>query len=778
MKKLLTTLFISCSFHFIANGQGFCVDSLAINYVPFADTDSQLYEEDLAEFFIVNNDICVYNYGCTDHTAYNYDPSAALNQVSEEDTSDPCVPYILGCDNPNFLEYNPEVNTPNNEISCLTTAVYGCMDSIMWNYNIEANIESDNCIHVVFGCTNSLAFNYDSTANVNDGTCISVIEQLYQSFDAWNASIDLEAGWNMFGYGCPTSMAITEGLSNITEIIIITKDNNGNVYMPEFGFNGIGDFTPGFGYQIKLTESTEDFSLCDLYEIDIPEDNIVSLQDAVTSLSEEISYLYAEIDFMAPYFGCIDSTACNYASSALVDDDGCSYPEIGYNCDGFIKITQANIQQAIDDWFQDSELSSSIYGHISDWDVSNVTDMNGLFSGRVIHESLSSWDVSNVIDMSFLFNVAALNQDLSSWDVSNVIYMNNLFSGVTNFNQDLSSWDVSSVTNMGGMFSNATYFNQDLSSWDVSNVTNMDFMFNMATSFNQDLSSWDVSNVTGMFSMFQHATSFNQDLSSWDVSNVTDMMFMFQNANSFNQDLSSWDVSNVTNMAFMFIDATSFNQDLSSWDVSNVTDIGGMFTGNNLSSENQCVIQTSFSTNPYWPYDWGCPSVEVGDFAWGGIVFYIDETGQHGLVAAMEDLTEGATDPYEWGYDGYEWGCVGEYVDGADATAIGSGLNNTFDIINHGCVTTQGGISAAQATLNAQINGYTDWYLPSKFELLEMFNTIGNGAEENVGAFISWYWSSSEDDNYHSWFMNFNGSGNLNQDDKEETGRVRPIRSF
>ena len=69
----------------------------------------------------------------------------------------------------------------------------------------------------------------------------------------------------MFGYGCPISIGVAEGLSNHTENIIITKDNNGAVYMPEFSFNGIGDFTPGFGYQIKLTEAIEGFSLCDWY---------------------------------------------------------------------------------------------------------------------------------------------------------------------------------------------------------------------------------------------------------------------------------------------------------------------------------------------------------------------------------------------------------------------------------------------------------------------------------------------------------------------------------
>jgi len=173
-------------------------------------------------------------------------------------------------------------------------------------------------------------------------------------------------------------------------------------------------------------------------------------------------------------------------------------------------------------------------------------------------------------------------------------------------------------------------------------------------------------------------------------------------------------------------------------------------------------------------------SYQVGDLAHGGIVFYVDETGQHGLVAALEDLTEGATDPWGAGFNGYEWGCYDEGVNGADGTSIGTGYQNTLDIANQGCTTRNGGITAAQAALDAEINGYSDWYLPSKDELIEMYNTIGNGGSEgNIGGFSSspWYWSSSETNNNNAWYVFFN-NGYTVYNYKYSSGRVRVIRAY
>ena len=94
--------------------------------------------------------------------------------------------------------------------------------------------------------------------------------------------------------------------------------------------------------------------------------------------------------------------------------------------------------------------------------------------------------------------------DISEWDVSNIKSMRGMFFMCKELKSvgDISGWDVSKVTNMTYMFGCCKKFNQDISNWNVSNVTNMLGMFYKCESFNQDISSWDVSNVTNVCGMF------------------------------------------------------------------------------------------------------------------------------------------------------------------------------------------------------------------------------------------------------------------------------------
>ena len=202
------------------------------------------------------------------------------------------------------------------------------------------------------------------------------------------------------------------------------------------------------------------------------------------------------------------------------------------------------------------------YGHISDWNTADVTDMGG-----------DGQSGTTVLPANF-------NQDIKGWETASVTNMANLFSGAANFDQDISDWDVSSVTNMAHMFRDAASFNADLSSWNTASVTDMWAMFNRATSFNADIGDWTTTAVTSMNVMFQ-STNFNQDISDWDVSNVRRMNNMFKNNDDFNQDISGWDVSSVQLMQSLFFGASAFDQDIRDWDTGSVTSIGYdlMFNG-------------------------------------------------------------------------------------------------------------------------------------------------------------------------------------------------------
>ncbi len=124
----------------------------------------------------------------------------------------------------------------------------------------------------------------------------------------------------------------------------------------------------------------------------------------------------------------------------------------------------------MDGLFDDLDISPRVVGDIKSWDVSNVTNMTGMFSRIQVRDDLSYWDVSNVTNMSQMFYSSSFNGDISSWNVGKVNRMVQMFN-TSSFNQDISNWDVSNVTSMIGMFWNSS-FNQNLSNWDVSNVNN------------------------------------------------------------------------------------------------------------------------------------------------------------------------------------------------------------------------------------------------------------------------------------------------------------------
>ena len=179
----------------------------------------------------------------------------------------------------------------------------------------------------------------------------------------------------------------------------------------------------------------------------------------------------------------------------------------------------------------------------------------------------------------------------------------------------------------------------------------------------------------------------------------------------------------------------------------------------------------------------GCSDIQklnIGDFYQGGIIAYLFQEGEagyvaceaHGLIAATEDQSTGT-----------EWGCWFMEISGADGVEIGTGLQNTLDIIE-GCAEVYGGVMAATIATDYEVieNGvtYNDWFLPSKGEMDKMYETIGKGGSgQNIGEFTGYfYWNSTEGESADdAWSKGFWGGSN-EQYKKDLLLYVRSVRYF
>lgn len=150
----------------------------------------------------------------------------------------------------------------------------------------------------------------------------------------------------------------------------------------------------------------------------------------------------------------------------------------------------------------------------------------------------------------------------------------------------------------------------------------------------------------------------------------------------------------------------------------------------------------------------------IGESYGGGIVFYVYDNGQHGLIAAPADISFGIIFWYDFNNISYPF-------TNASRDGIGAGIHNT-ERIN----AVQGSINAANACASFNGGGYGDWYLPSVIELNLLYIQ-----KQLVGGFSGNYWSSVEAGQQTARGQNFTTGAQFTAF-KNGNNSVRAIRAF
>jgi hypothetical protein len=194
--------------------------------------------------------------------------------------------------------------------------IFGCMDSSYVEFDFTATVDTGMCYTpIVYGCTDSLAYNYVDSANtdINISSCTHYLELTDLAGNGWAGSILIVSqATNLsppYGYALVDTFTLADGFDTTYTLNL----EAGYLVKAIFEINYQSDFT---AVQCGYTLYSDDY-------IAIEQEG--GFADPIPPFMHITGETYCGNECVDKTYGCIDTLAINYNDSVNTDDGSCYY---------------------------------------------------------------------------------------------------------------------------------------------------------------------------------------------------------------------------------------------------------------------------------------------------------------------------------------------------------------------------------------------------------------------------------------------------------------------
>ena len=287
--------------------------------------------------------------GCTNLVAYNYDSTATIDDGSCEygpwdvnQWTDCNMTILIPSDASITIDGESISNgdwigvfymNENGEMICSGSTMWTGETTSIAAWGAESSLDNgfqygENLTWGVFDSESETLIlgaqvSYSFGSNFYSCNGLTGIESVTAN-SSYSQSINLPQGWSLWStYIDPADSSIGSVFNSIESDLIIVKDQEGNVYWPQFGLNSIGALTIGQGYQTKMNSS----STLSIEGNLVPFDSNISLNTGWNIMGYLHQEPYSVIDMMS---------SVNSANLIIMKDQSGNvyWPQFGLNSIG------------------------------------------------------------------------------------------------------------------------------------------------------------------------------------------------------------------------------------------------------------------------------------------------------------------------------------------------------------------------------------------------------------------------------------------------------------